>query len=1074
MKSASFLLLALLAVAAIAEENVPTGESYKAPYNPLDKSEMDDLASADDVAKFVGGLATDAALFVEDREHSIRWAKLLPKRWLSNLPAHTGTFQGTAQPGEFYVFQIGAFAAKRELTALSIAFGDLAGAAGTIKGSDLRCFNLGGINNQGQPFAKNVSVAKGKLCALWIGIAVPKEAKRNYQGTITVKDAAGLLLPVRVELKVEGAVLSDFGDRDAWRLSRLRWLDSAIGFDDNTVTKPYIPLQRQASTVSLLGRDLTLDKSGLPEQIQSFFSAGNTAIATTPTRSLLTTPFHFIIETVDGGAVALKPGSLEILREQKGAIEWRTTSRGDGIELTVSGLMEYDGFVKYVCRVKAEREMQVRDIRLEFAVTKDADYFMGLGQHGGKRPEKLDWKWDPKFHQDGFWIGAVNGGFKIQFFGSNYRTPLINCYYHFRELMTPESWGGADGKSGGIRLATGTKGDVQVVAFSGPRTLKADEPLDYGFQLFLTPFHTLNTQEQWSLRYHHANNENYRDAAGVKAMGANTINIHQSREANPTINYPYFDLSMPLLKQTVVDAHASGVKVKIYYTTREITNNLKELFAFWSLDGEIICPSPGLDGIKAHPLTNGKGPHPWLVEHLGETGFIPAWRDVLRGRYKGMLDLAVITTPESRLDNFYMEGLAFTLRETDIDGLYIDDTALGRKAFQRAHRIFEAAGKPMLADMHSWNHWNPTAGGTPSAYVFMQNFPYYHRLWLGEGFNCNAPVDNLLVEQSGIPFGLMSEMLQGVNSWHGMVFGEVSRLGWSHDPRPIWKFWDEFGMAGTEMVGFWDPACPVRSGNEKLPVTVYRKSGKTLVAIASWSDKNESVKLTVDWKALGLDATKVSFYAPAIADFQKEAVFAADGALPVAKGRGWLLVLDETPRTPTTMPSTGDPLKGLTVKAVEETAFEIKVPANTVQTKDIAWSKGATVAVTHIDPLKDEGQSWGVGLAVGWSNGKYVQINARTDNRWELRKNGTAHFAGQHARGTPATLAVKLTDESVLLYAKEDASAEWERLDEFPRTDFPGVPSTIRIGKIGTAWKPTNHSSPGATSPCRIEWVKQY
>ena len=281
---------------------------------------------------------------------------------------------------------------------------------------------------------------------------------------------------------------------------------------------------------------------------------------------------------------------------------------------------------------------------------------------------------------------------------------------------------------------------------------------------------------------------------------------------------------MPLLKKAVADSHALGLKVKAYYTTREITNNLNELFALWSLDGEIICPSPGQDGIHAHPLTNGHGPHPWLVEHLGESGFIPAWRDTLGGRYHGLLDLAVITTPDSRLDNFYLEGLAYTLRETDCDGLYVDDTALDRKAFQRAHRIFEAAGKELLVDMHSWEpRWNPTAGSTPSAYVFLQNYPYYHRIWHGEGFNCNAPVDNLLVEQSGIPFGLMSEMLDHPNPWHGMLFGETARLGWSGDPRPIWKFWDEFGMAGTEMIGFWDANCPVKSGKDNIPVTVYRK-----------------------------------------------------------------------------------------------------------------------------------------------------------------------------------------------------------------------------------------------------------
>jgi len=86
---------------------------------------------------------------------------------------------------------------------------------------------------------------------------------------------------------------------------------------------------------------------------------------------------------------------------------------------------------------------------------------------------------------------------------------------------------------------------------------------------------------------------------------------------------------------------------------------------------------------NAHPYTNENGPHPWLVEHLGKTDFIPAWREVLKGHYQGMLDLAVITTPDSRLDNYYLEGLAFLLRETDIDGLLTTRALVGNRSSVR-------------------------------------------------------------------------------------------------------------------------------------------------------------------------------------------------------------------------------------------------------------------------------------------------------------------------------------------------------------------------------------------------------
>nr|WP_202899853.1 glycoside hydrolase domain-containing protein [Segatella baroniae] len=59
---------------------------------------------------------------------------------------------------------------------------------------------------------------------------------------------------------------------------------------------------------------------------------------------------------------------------------------------------------------------------------------------------------------------------------------------------------------------------------------------------------------------------------------------------------------------------------------------------------------------------------------------------------------------------------------------------------------------------------------------------------------------NWLVESSGIPFGLMGDMLyRGGNRWLGMQYGMAVRYPWfmegvDCDPRPIWKIWDEFGI----------------------------------------------------------------------------------------------------------------------------------------------------------------------------------------------------------------------------------------------------------------------------------------
>lgn len=902
----ALIVLSVGAASASAKDGVLIDIPDRATYDPVGKSVMDDLAGADAVAALVAGLKNDWTVFTEDRAHSIRWSNGLPKRWLADLSGHAQAFKGKAQPGEFFVFQLGLFAAKKDIGDLYMMFSDLTGPAGTIPHGRLRCFQLDNVDCPGRLPSKQVSVAKGKLQALWVGIDVPADAKGLYQGTIKVKNGADASeADVAVRLDVAGEPLADHGDRDSWRLSRLRWLDSTIGLDDNVVTKPYTPIRRKGNTLKILGRELTIGENGLPAQIRSFFNEGNTAIERGEGTPILAEPFRLVVET-EKGEMVIRPGEIVFSRQQAGAVEWHTClSCGPvgepALAFIISGLMEYDGFVRYRCDLLRQSMTQkIRDIRLEFAVRNEcAKYFMGLGRRGGLRPSgAIDWKWDPKVNQDGFWMGAVNAGFKLQLKGYNFQSPLINCYYQYRPLNVPESWGGTDGRGGGIRLME-TGNAITVRAASGPREIWQIQQGNswiggYNFDLFLTPFKPLATDEQWAVRYFHASpgveDPDLRDLSRVKAKGANLLNIHQSKEQNPTINYPYYEQSMPLLKKCVADAHQNGIKAKVYYTTREITNNLPELFAFWSMNGEIICPGPGKE---AKSLTNPNGPHSWLLEHLGTTGYIPAWRDVLGGRYKGMLDLSVLTTPDSRLDNFYLEGLDFMLREIDIDGIYVDDTALDRKAFQRAHRIFEKAGKRLLADMHSWSHFNPDAGMTPSAYCYMQGFPYYHRLWYGEAFGYDTPPDYWLVEMSGIPFGLMGEMLEGGgNPWRGAVFGMTNRLGWQGDPRPIWRLRDEFGMAGTELLGFWDPRCPIKTDNPDVRATVFRKPGKSLVAIANWTAKPAETKLQIDWESLGLDGSKATLHAPKVERFQEEKTWKPTDSIAIEPGKGWMIIIE--------------------------------------------------------------------------------------------------------------------------------------------------------------------------------------
>jgi len=313
---------------------------------------------------------------------------------------------------------------------------------------------------------------------------------------------------------------------------------------------------------------------------------------------------------------------------------------------------------------------------------------MGLHRQGGRLTEDVYWKWDVNKRQDCFWMGAVNAGLMLRFKDGEYLRPPVNIYYAFRPLRLPVSWG--NGGLGGVDVVGETGGKVLARAYGGPRMMKKGEVIDFVFELYLTPFRPLDTEKQWSVRFTHLGGPG-REAideavsAADARRGPNVVNVHHASYYSPYINYPYSDDCFPAFCELVERAHDRGIRLRVYYTTREITQNMPELFALHAFDGEILLPGPGRE---ARTLLHPHGPHVWLTENLRKD-FVPAWEARVGGPYAA-LDLSVITTPDSRWNNFYLEGLRWLVEKSDFDGMYIDDTALDATSLRRARRILDA------------------------------------------------------------------------------------------------------------------------------------------------------------------------------------------------------------------------------------------------------------------------------------------------------------------------------------------------------------------------------------------------
>lgn len=755
---------------------------------------------------------------------------------------------------------------KRDIQDIDIVFPDLRGPAGIIPSHAFQSFNTQGVNWDGRAFKKTLPVPRGKIQPLWCGVTIsPGTPSGEYSGKILVKPGRMSFSKLALNLKISGEVLKDSGDGEPWRHSRLRWLNSKIAMDEEIVS-PFSPVKVENGVVSLLGRKVDIGRNGLPARIRSFFNPEVTGIQES-SRDILAGPVRFIVELMEGtwtpdgdglgGVSCTQPGSASwIFRNTSGPLTWEGTAR-----------MEFDGYAGYSIKLRSNSPVCLKDVRLEIPMVESvAKYMMGMGHRGGFRPEKVQWKWDQSKNQDAVWLGDTNAGLYASFRAENYSRPLNTNFYLSKPLQMPPSWFN-EGK-GGCTIEQTSPGTVTVTMYSGERCLEPGEDLHFDFILLITPFKPIDTRLQWSTRFFHA----FRPIGEIAATGANTINNHHANDANPYINYPFIHTRQ--MKDYVDEAHAKGMKVKIYYTIRELSNRAYELFALRSLGHEIFSPGQG-------------GGFSWLQEHLNGD-YIAAWF------VPKLKDAAIINSGMSRWHNYYLEGLKWLAKNIGIDGLYIDDIAYDRTTMKRVRKILDRSREGALIDLHSANQFNPRDGFVNSALLYMEHFPYLNRLWFGEYFDYKSKPDFWITELSGIPFGIMGEMLQGGgNPWRGMVYGMTARLPWAGDPRPIWKVWDDFGIQESKMFGYWSGRCPVQTGRSDVLATAYVRPDSVLVSIASWADKKEEINLRIDWEALGLNPKTAELTAPEVKDFQPAAVFDPRDKITVEPGRGWLLILRE-------------------------------------------------------------------------------------------------------------------------------------------------------------------------------------
>lgn len=798
---------------------------------------------------------------------------------------------------------------------------------------NINCLQTSGVNYRGEEMVPpQVSLNVGEVGTL-LFLIEPSSALKvssilvNSQRfvRITPDNLPSTTLEIRLVPSRQLANLSN--SSDVWRLSRLAWLNSKIGLDEGTITRPYSPIRFYSNeeeaqwVLTCRGRVITIcSKTGLPVSI------------TSNDRAILSSPVAFQLESLSQKLGLMPTGKSSIqFGPNNASAFWISPLRSqDGkLYVDVKCTMEYDGHLDYAIYLSTRsNEVELKDVSVTFSLYRGIARFAvggGFGSDGDWYPAQnaslLNWSWSHYATTRGWrlWIGDVDAGLYLKLKGKEDEWNSANP----TEAPLPISWAGSNGRSGGIRVASADDsstdtGSVLVTAFTGPVRAQ-DMPLVFNFSLVATPTKGDYTHSYEGKREHYQRSRHYHvpygkwdppDPCNVFNTSRGlpqptTLILHQSNRLNPYINWPFHPNVEPELAKYIAHAKKCGVAVKIYYTVHELTNHCVELFAFLSLNGEIFLrrtndrpPLPGPGVFSGNIVNNqervdrqirrklGQGGdlkgNEWLLEHL-VTGYEGAWYTNNPG---GEEDAAIFNNDTSRFLNYYISGQKYLYDQLGLAGLYYDSFNGERKIQKRIRTMSESPSieSTVRFDVH----------GRPFEYTEL--LPFIDSMWTAEGIDFTRSAAYWLISISALPFGTFGEMLGGdyvppvdghfcgescANRWRGMLFGMSNRAGWNGmDPnhnRNLWKLWDEIAIERASMFGWWNSSSPCRvfdgqsqQVSKTVLATAYVRPGNmTLVAIASWDAANATVSLAIDWDSIGLLRQRASVIAPHIPGFNR-------------------------------------------------------------------------------------------------------------------------------------------------------------------------------------------------------------
>jgi len=323
-------------------------------------------------------------------------------------------------------------------------------------------------------------------------------------------------------------------------------------------------------------------------------------------------------------------------------------------------------------------------------------------------------------------------------------------------------------------------------------------------------------------------------------------------------------------------------------------------------------------------------------------------------------------------------------------------------------------------------------------------------------------------------------------AWETLLTGKLAAT--ASLPPALKACIQEFRLEEKTFIAPDEAASTLQIMDPHITAAAYISDQEIVVVAFSQAPNRRLFFLDMNWPGLALRPEKSALYQPPIEGLQDEHVQSVREPVLIEAGGGVLLVLDQRPRPtdPDQLPHGWEKLvagrtplvrdrlgrseldpgtrprspTGASFQATAE-GLHLSAPANTCAFLEQRLPEGATAVGLFLDTGTDSGMSWGPGLALLWPNEQYIQVNARSGGQYGVLVNGSEQVVGR-TESTGQTLWV-IWDAKQIRIAAQGAQDPFVRiLATLPRTDFPGAPERLRIGKLGLSLAPKDHASPGS------------